>query len=204
VEILRRCWSGERFSFKGKHYTLQDVQIRPRPIQPGGPPLWIGASVPAAARRAGRVADGLVGTPSTSLESATRLVDVYKDAARQAGRPPRVIMMRDAWVARTRAEADAVYGPHVMTAYEYYWQQRLEEFREFPADAKFTLELLAPNRLILGEPETCVREFHRWHEATGADYFLLRLRHAHSGGPAHDKILDAIRLFGERVLPHCR
>src|SRR5438477_591895 len=71
VEILRRCWSGEPFSFKGKHYTLEDVQIRPRPIQPGGPPLWIGASVPAAARRAGRIADGFVGTPSTSLESAT-------------------------------------------------------------------------------------------------------------------------------------
>jgi alkanesulfonate monooxygenase SsuD/methylene tetrahydromethanopterin reductase-like flavin-dependent oxidoreductase (luciferase family) len=204
VEILRRCWAGERFSFHGKHYTLEDVQIRPRPFQPGGPPLWIGASVPAAARRAGRVADGFVGTPSTSLESATRLVDVYKAAAREAGREPRVVMMRDAWVAPTRAEADAVYGPHVLKAYEYYWKQRLEEFRSFPADAEFTLDLLAPDRLILGEPETCVREFHRWREATGADEFLLRLRHAHSGGPAHEEILKAIRLFGERVLPACR
>lgn len=204
IEILRRCWSGERFSFTGKHYTLEDVQVLPRPIQPGGPPLWIGASVPPAARRAGRVADGFVGTPSTSLESATRLVDLYKDAARQAGREPRVIMMRDAWVARTQAEADEVYGPHVLMAYQYYWQQRLEEFRQFPPDTEFTLRLLAPDRLIVGEPETCVREFHRWHEATGADYFLLRLRHAHSGGPAHDKILEAIRLFGDRVLPYCR
>jgi hypothetical protein len=25
---------------------------------------------------------------------------------------------------------------------------------------------------------------------------------AHSGGPPHDKILEAIRLFGERVLPY--
>src|SRR5262249_28383774 len=29
VEILRRCWAGEPFSFRGKHYTLEDVQIRP-------------------------------------------------------------------------------------------------------------------------------------------------------------------------------
>src|SRR5262250_2966540 len=35
VEILRRCWSGERFSFKGRHYTLDDVQIMPRPVQAG-------------------------------------------------------------------------------------------------------------------------------------------------------------------------
>jgi alkanesulfonate monooxygenase SsuD/methylene tetrahydromethanopterin reductase-like flavin-dependent oxidoreductase (luciferase family) len=204
VEILRRCWTGERFSFQGKHYTLEDVQIRPRPFQTPGPPLWIGASVPAAARRAGRLADGFVGTPSTSLENATRLADIYTHAAREAGRAPEVVQMRDAWVARTRAEADAVYGPHVMAAYRYYWEHRLSEFRNLSADTEFTLDNLAPDRLILGDPETCVREFQRWQTATGAGTFLLRLRHAHSGGPAHDKIMDAIRLFGERVLPYCR
>src|SRR5258705_291931 len=54
IEILRRCWAGEPFSFRGKHYTLEDVQIRPRPYQKSGPPLWIGASIDAAARHAGR------------------------------------------------------------------------------------------------------------------------------------------------------
>ena len=204
VEILRRCWTAEPFSFRGKHYTLEDVQIRPRPFQRPAPPLWIGASVPAAARRAGRLADAFVGTPSMNLETAVGLIDAYKEAARQAGRQPQVILMRDAWVARTRAEADAVYGPEVMAAYRYYWQNRLAEFRNVPAEAEFTLETLAPDRLILGDPETCVREFHRWQEATGASYFLLRLRHAHSGGPAHEKIMEAIKLFGDRVLPYCQ
>jgi probable F420-dependent oxidoreductase len=204
VEIMRRCWSGEPFSFHGKHYTLEDVQIRPRPFQQGGPPLWIGASVAAAVRRAAVLADAFVGTPSTSLDNALDLVTMYKDAARKAGRPARVVLMRDAWVAQTRAEADAVYGPEVMAAYRYYWQHRLAEFRDIPPDTEFTLANLAPDRLILGDPETCVREFQRWHEATGADYFLLRLRHAHSGGPPHAKILEAIKLFGEKVLPYCR
>ena len=57
-------------------------------------------------------------------------------------------MMRDAWVANTRAEADAVYGPEVMAAYQYYWQNRLAEFREIPPDTEFTLGNLAPDRLI--------------------------------------------------------
>jgi probable F420-dependent oxidoreductase len=204
VEILRHCWTGEPFSFRGKHYTLEDVQVTPRPYQRPAPPLWIGASVPAAARRAGRIADGFVGTPSTRLDNATQLIETYENAAREAGRRPRIVLMRDAWVARTRAEADAVYGPEVMAAYRYYWEQRLAEFRNIPADAKFTLETLAPDRLILGDPETCVREFQRWRDATGADYFLLRLRHAHSGGPPHEKIMEAIRLFGDRVLPYCK
>jgi probable F420-dependent oxidoreductase len=203
VEILRLCWAGEPFSFRGKHYTFEDVRVTPRPFQKSGPPLWIGASVPAAARRAGRIADGFVGTPSTGMTNAIALADIYKDAAREAGRPSVVVQMRDAWVAGTRADADAVYGPHVMTAYRYYWENKLAEFRSISADTPFTLENLAPDRLILGDPETCVREFQRWQKATGADYFLLRLRHAHSGGPPHEKILDAIRMFGERVLPYC-
>jgi probable F420-dependent oxidoreductase len=203
VEIIRKCWSGEPFSFHGAHYTLENLQIRPRPFQTPSPPLWIGASVPSAVRRAGRLADGFVATPSTDLESTVRLVTTYREAALQAGRQPQVVLMRDAWVAQTRAEAEAVYGPEVMTAYQYYWQNRLAEFRNISAETEFTLANLAPNRLILGEPETCIREFHRWHEATGADYFLLRLRHAHSGGPAHEKIMGAIQLFGDKVLPYC-
>jgi probable F420-dependent oxidoreductase len=203
VEIIRRCWTGEPFSFHGKHYALEDVQIRPRPFQRPGPPLWIGASVPAALRRAGLMADAFVGTPSTSLASAVRLTEAYAEAARGAGRTPQVVMMRDAWVAPTRAEAEAVYGPEVMAAYRYYWQHRLSEFRTIPPDTPFTLENLAPDRLIVGDPETCVREFRRWRDATGAEYFLLRFRHAHSGGPPHARIMDTIKLFGEQVLPHC-
>ena len=143
-----------------------------------------------------------MGTPSTSLENATRLADIYRHAAREAGREPEVVQMRDAWVAATRAEADAVYGPHVMTAYRYYWENRLSEFRDMPADTPFTLDSLAPDRLVLGDPETCVREFQRWQQATGASTFLLRLRHAHSGGPPHENIMAAIRLFGDRVIPY--
>ncbi len=203
VEIIRKCWSGERFSFHGTHYTLEDLQIRPRPFQTPTPPLWIGASVPAAVRRAGRMGDAFVATPSTTLPQTLRLVEMYRKAAEEAGRQPRVVLMRDAWVAASRAEAEAVYGPEVMTAYRYYWENQLAEFKDIPADTPFTLENLAQDRLIIGEPEECIREFHRWQEATGADYCLLRLRHAHSGGPAHAKIVDAITLFGDRVMPYC-
>src|ERR1043166_5025804 len=36
VAILRHAWSGERFTFRGEHYRLEDVEIRPRPYRPGG------------------------------------------------------------------------------------------------------------------------------------------------------------------------
>ncbi|MCY4580560.1 MAG: hypothetical protein OXD31_16150, partial [Chloroflexi bacterium] len=120
-----------------------------------------------------------------------------------AGREPLVVLMRDAWVAETRAEAAEVYGPEVMAAYKYYWRNGLSEFRTIETEDEFTLNNLSADRLILGTPDECVADFQRWSESVGADYFLLRLRHAHSGGPPHERIMETIRLFGEKVIPAC-
>ena len=204
VEIIRQCWSGERFDFSGEHFELEDIAIRPQPYSRPSPPLWIGASRVPGARRAGRIADGFVAGPSTDLESTVALTDAYRQAAAAAGRDPVICLMRDAWVASTREAAEAVYGPEVIDAYKYYWRNGLNEFRRYTDESQINLANLGPDRLILGEPPQVVAEFQRWQEATGADYFLLRLRHAHSGGPPHARIMEAIRLFGEEVIPHCR
>ena len=113
-----------------------------------------------------------------------------------------MVLMRDAWVASSRAEAERVYGPEVMDAYRYYWQNGLPEFKSFKSEAELTLDNIAKDRLIMGDPEECVSEFRRWADATGAEICLLRLRHAHSGGPPHSEIMKAITLFGDRVVPY--
>ncbi len=48
VEVLKRCFTGERFSFHGKRYQFDDVRITPGYVQPGGPPLWLAAMSRAA------------------------------------------------------------------------------------------------------------------------------------------------------------
>jgi len=50
IEVLRHCFTGEKFSFHGKRYDFDDVVIRPRYVQPGGPPLWIAAMSEAGAQ----------------------------------------------------------------------------------------------------------------------------------------------------------
>jgi alkanesulfonate monooxygenase SsuD/methylene tetrahydromethanopterin reductase-like flavin-dependent oxidoreductase (luciferase family) len=204
MEIIRHCWSGEPFSFHGEYHQLENLHITPSPFQQPAPPLWIGASTLPGARRAGRMADGFVAGPSTDLESTIALTSAYQRAAEDAGKEPVLCLMRDAWVAPTRAEAEQVYGPEVMDAYKYYWRNGLNEFRRYTEESQINIDNLGPDRLILGEPQEVVDEFHRWKEATGADYFLLRLRHAHSGGPPHERIMDAIQLLGEEVIPHCQ
>lgn len=46
----------------------------------------------------------------------------------------------------------------------------------------------------------CRDEINRWCEEIRPDYLILRMRHP--GGPPHARVVEAIRLFGEKVLPH--
>src|SRR3984957_19650631 len=54
LEILRRAWAEEEFDFDGEVYQVAKVRVRPRPVQAGGPPLWVAAMSEAGARRAAR------------------------------------------------------------------------------------------------------------------------------------------------------
>ncbi|HUF93283.1 MAG TPA: LLM class flavin-dependent oxidoreductase, partial [Candidatus Limnocylindria bacterium] len=54
LEICRALWSGDHVSFSGRHFTLSDTTMEPKPHRPGGPPIWIGGSGPTALREAAR------------------------------------------------------------------------------------------------------------------------------------------------------
>lgn len=63
-----------------------------------------------------------------------------------------------------------------------------------------TLERMAEDRLIIGSAADCVEQVQRWNREVGADYFVLRFRHAHAGGPPHAAVCRAIELFGSEVI----
>ena len=54
IEVLQRCFTGEKFSYSGKRFRFDDVMITPGYVQEGGPPLWIAAMSEAGALRAAR------------------------------------------------------------------------------------------------------------------------------------------------------
>jgi alkanesulfonate monooxygenase SsuD/methylene tetrahydromethanopterin reductase-like flavin-dependent oxidoreductase (luciferase family) len=56
LEIIAGLWSGEPFSFSGKHFTVEEVRFLPRPLQRPRIPIWIGGGFPnpRPTRRAAR------------------------------------------------------------------------------------------------------------------------------------------------------
>jgi alkanesulfonate monooxygenase SsuD/methylene tetrahydromethanopterin reductase-like flavin-dependent oxidoreductase (luciferase family) len=96
LEVLRRCFAGERFSFHGKRYRFDDVIVRPGYVQPGGPPLWIAAMSARGAERAARFDAHLL--PQGPRE---QVLDPWLDTLRKSGRDPgryRVGIIRSCFV----------------------------------------------------------------------------------------------------------
>ena len=42
LDILIGLWSGESFTYEGKHYQIKDTQFHPTPIQQPHIPIWVG------------------------------------------------------------------------------------------------------------------------------------------------------------------
>jgi probable F420-dependent oxidoreductase len=85
IEIIRKYWAGGRFSYKGRHFTLEDVDMLPLPVQPGGPPIWVSGRSEAAMRRAARLGDGFhpyMFDPGQCRESFAQVRAIAAEAGR--------------------------------------------------------------------------------------------------------------------------
>ncbi|MET9632684.1 LLM class flavin-dependent oxidoreductase [Lentzea sp. NPDC006480] len=81
IDVMRRLWSGEAISHRGKHFSFTDVRLTPPPFRPGGPPIWLAGSGPAL-RRVARLADGWLPYPPETTTYAEELATVQQAASR--------------------------------------------------------------------------------------------------------------------------
>jgi F420-dependent oxidoreductase-like protein len=58
VQLMKRMWTEDEASFSGRHYSIEGAICRPRPLQDGGPPMWIaGGGEQLTLKTAARYAD---------------------------------------------------------------------------------------------------------------------------------------------------
>lgn len=84
VAVLRGCWSDGPFSFRGRHYQFEGIDVVPKPVQRPHPPLWMAATADPAARRAARL--GLHLLPQADRTGG---YDAWVDELERLGRDPR-------------------------------------------------------------------------------------------------------------------
>jgi probable F420-dependent oxidoreductase len=82
IQALRTLWSAPDPRFDGQVVHFQNVSFQPRPVQPGGPPIWLGGGSRAALRRAATLCDGWHAV-GTSVENFAAGMDTIRQLAGQ-------------------------------------------------------------------------------------------------------------------------
>ena len=88
ITVLRQLLSGERITYAGRFYQLEEATVRPAVSRPGGIPLYMGGRVDAALRRAAELTDGWIGGPFTPPEDFRASWTIVQEHARAFGRDP--------------------------------------------------------------------------------------------------------------------
>ncbi len=110
IEVLRGAFAGEPFSHQGRHWSFPELRVTPLPVRAGGPPIWMGGTVPAALERAARLGDGF-------LASVNEEVVGYLEACERLGTDPAARgTCRTAWaiVDEDPERALAELGPYML------------------------------------------------------------------------------------------
>jgi len=210
IEIMRRAWSDQTFSFDGEFFQLDEVNITPKPVAP--PRLWIGGMSEPAIKRAGRLATGWVSDPLHALAVMKRWSDLYRDAAAEHGNSDatEVVLVRDGWVSHDPKEVRDTWWPTIQNYHLFYkrlgvfdsgrFNTELEPDMLTITEDEWTYDRIGPNRLIAGSPEEVIADIERYRDQTGCSLIVFAFRHA--AGPTHEQTMRCIELFGKEVIPH--
>jgi probable F420-dependent oxidoreductase len=184
LEVVRLLWTRAPASFRGRFVRFTDLVLEPRPVQPGGPPIWIGGRSDHALRRAARRGDGWVSylvTPERYRGSVEKLWAFAREVGRELGdgRP-----FETAHVAFTVMDDDAERARAVAAA--HLTRQYRQPFDE-----------LARKYCVLGPPARCIEALERFVDA-GVRTLVIGF-----SVPA-ERVGEQLERFGAEVLPHFR
>jgi len=190
VRVLRTAWTGAEFEYRGRH-----IQVTPLPLQRPHPPLYLGGSTRAAAKRAARLSMGL----------DTHLADLYELYAQEAQMlgfkpsPPMKFGPGFLHVTENPTEDWARIAPHAMYETNAYGKWAIEAGLDSsykPIDSAD--ELRRQGAYAVVTPEECLALSAR----LGEDATLLF--HPLMGGLDPEFSWKSLRLFERAVLPHIR
>jgi len=185
IAVCRALWAPSPASFEGRFTQFTDVAVEPKPIQPGGPPIWIGGRSDAALRRAGRLGDGWVSylvTPARYRASLEKIRGFAHEAGRslEAGRgfePAHLLftVIDDDW-ERARAAA----ARHLSRQYNQPFDELVAKY------------------CLLGPPARCVETLQAFVEAGVRTFVVSVIGGAERAGEQLERlaaeVITALRL----------
>ncbi len=182
IRVLRKLWTEDNVTFDGRFTKLEGVTLQPKPLQSGGPPLWIAGRSQAAVRRAGLLGDGYLPylfSPDRYRESLTQV----RQTAEEAGRDPDAIepgLYQFICLADSYEEAKRIAVADLSRRYNQPFEKIVDRY------------------VVMGSAEDCARRLADFAEA-GARHFLLVPITLGFG-----EFMPHVERYAEEILPRLR
>jgi alkanesulfonate monooxygenase SsuD/methylene tetrahydromethanopterin reductase-like flavin-dependent oxidoreductase (luciferase family) len=194
VALIRRLWTEEKVTHKGRFYTVENASISCRPVTPGGPPIYVAAQVEAAIKRAARIGDAWLIVNSSALDVVTPQMTVYRAALVAAGRAPREYpIARECYVGASHATAFEECRAALHYKYAAYASWGLGRGSTDAEMFGMPFEQFARDRFIIGDAVSVKEEIARYREALGVNHFIMRLQWP---GLPQERVLSSIERLG--------
>jgi alkanesulfonate monooxygenase SsuD/methylene tetrahydromethanopterin reductase-like flavin-dependent oxidoreductase (luciferase family) len=217
MEILRRAWTQERFSFDGKFYQFNNVCVTPKPYQSPYPELRVAANSPDTFESAGT--QGIPIFVATRLGNLNELVpnlQAYRKNWAEAGHPGngKVYLRVPVYVAATEAQALSEPQESIMYFYRYLGQRieesaTLEGARAIENRAErgqrlqhITWDEVLRSKVIVGTPAMVADRLSQLQEELGLSGILAELN-CGMRIPPH-RVMNSLQMMCEGVIPHFR
>jgi len=198
IELIERLWREDFVTHRGQYYKTRAATIYDRPEVPVR--LYVAAAGPAAARLAGRVADGFICTSGKGLELYREtLLPAVAEGAAKAGRDydgiEKMIEMKVSFdTDKQRAKEDTkIWAALALPAEK---KMGVEDPREMERLAdELPLDQAASRWIVSDDPDEHIERIQPYVEL-GFTHLVF-----HAPGPDQSRFL---KLYGEQILPRLR
>lgn len=198
IQVLKRVWTEDNVSFDGSEFSFEDASINPKPLQKGGPSLWLGGSSSTPVGRAAVRGDAWFIDPRLSKGALGESYEHYENVLDDRGLTPEARpLWREVFVAETDEEAVEKARPYLLEKYDSYLEWGAAD-GVGSDDISTQFEELAEDRFLLGSPDTVAAEIESYQEQYGIDHLIIRTRWP---GMDHDVATESLRLFADEVVP---
>jgi alkanesulfonate monooxygenase SsuD/methylene tetrahydromethanopterin reductase-like flavin-dependent oxidoreductase (luciferase family) len=167
AKIIQGAWRETPFSYEGEFRSVDRIDLQPKPVQPGGPPIWIGSTnVDSAhwiADQRMHLSVANIFGPAVPMAPA---VNAYRDRLRENGEDLsmyRVSSGHHAHIGETTAEAKAEFSPHYRAYCELIVRELTKGLSEkaiaaakaagAPVEANSLFDRLIRNAVVFGADE---------------------------------------------------
>lgn len=131
VEILQSLWGGGPCTYQGQYFDLSVPELRPRPVQPGGPPLWRSVISPSSFSECGRLGLPIL-TARLPVEVIGERWSMYRAGLEEAGHSDERIsellaksaLWRNVYVAASEAQAEDELSTELLRTREHMMHVR--------------------------------------------------------------------------------